>query len=94
VPGELFPDLHWGFKRAIFFFSSLLRGINNLPDPVSRLPPAAKNLFEKRFLDFQKLFIRGCFGHHLSSVFSPSIFVSLCVPLWLKLGGGFWIAVK
>jgi hypothetical protein len=27
------------------------------PDPLSPLPPAAKNLFEKRFLDFQKLLI-------------------------------------
>jgi len=24
---------------------------------IIRMPPAAKNLFEKRFLDFQKLFI-------------------------------------
>jgi hypothetical protein len=26
------------------------------------MPPAAKNLFEKRFLDFQKLFIKVCLG--------------------------------
>jgi hypothetical protein len=31
------------------------------------LPPAAKTLFKKRVLDSQKLFIRGCFNHHLSS---------------------------
>jgi len=31
------------------------------------LPPAAKNLFEKRFLDFPKLFINGCFSRHLFS---------------------------
>jgi hypothetical protein len=42
------------------------------------LPPAAKNLFEKRFLDFQKLFIK-----------MVSIVFVLCDPLWLISGGGF-----
>jgi len=42
-----------------------------LPDSPAILPSATRNLFEKRFLDFQKLFIN----------FS---FVLLCGPLWLK----------
>jgi hypothetical protein len=29
------------------------------------LPPAAKNLFEKRFLDFQKLLIKAFWGLNL-----------------------------
>jgi hypothetical protein len=45
------------------------------------MPPAAKNLFEKRSLDFQKLFIRVILG-------GLTFFVYLCVPMWLKLGGG------
>jgi hypothetical protein len=46
------------------------------------MPPAAKNLFEKRFLDFQKLFIKIDF-----IIFF--FFVPLYVTLWLKLSGGF-----
>jgi len=46
------------------------------------LPPAAKNPFEKGFLDLPKLFN----WDGLDTIF---FFVSLCVPLWLKTGGGF-----
>jgi hypothetical protein len=45
------------------------------------LPPAAKNPFEKGFLDFPKLF-------HWEGLDTLFFFVSLCVPLWLKLDGG------
>jgi tetratricopeptide (TPR) repeat protein len=38
------------------------------------LPPAARNLFEKRFLDLQKLFIKGCFNRPSSPVKSIDIF--------------------
>ena len=47
------------------------------------MPPAARNPFEKGFLDLPKLFN----WDGLDTVF---FFVSLCVSLWLKLGGGFW----
>jgi len=47
------------------------------------LPPAAKNPFEKGFLDLPKLFN----WDGLDTVF---FFVSLCVLLWLKTDGGFW----
>jgi hypothetical protein len=44
------------------------------------VPPAARNLFEKRFLDFQKLFIK---------VFLlPCFFAFLRVPSRLKKIGG------
>ena len=48
------------------------------------LPPAAKNPFEKGFLDLPKLFN----WDGLNIVF---FFVSLRVTSWLKLGGGFWM---
>jgi len=47
------------------------------------LPPAAKNPFEKGFLDLPKLFN----WDGLDTVF---FFVSLRVTSWLKLDGGFW----
>jgi hypothetical protein len=34
------------------------------------MPPAAKNLFEKRFLDFQKLFIKVAWGQFSSRPFA------------------------
>jgi hypothetical protein len=48
------------------------------------LPPAARNPFEKGFLDFPKLF--NWIG--LDTVF---FFVSLRVTSWLKIDGGFWL---
>jgi hypothetical protein len=48
--------------------------IKLFPDSPSLLPPAAKNLFEKRFLDFQKLFI----GMVWILFFSLCHFVCLC----------------
>jgi len=47
------------------------------------LPPAAKNPFEKGFLDLPKLFD----WDGLDTVF---FFVSLRVTSWLKISGGFW----
>jgi len=51
----------------------------------SKKPPAAKNPFEKGFLDLPKLFN----WDGLDTVFH---FVSLRVTSWLKLDGGFWTA--
>jgi len=50
------------------------------------LPPAAKNLFEKRFRynGLPKAF-------HWDGLDTLFFFVSLCVALWLKTGGGFWM---
>ena len=48
------------------------------------MPPAAKNPFEKGFLDLPKLFN----WDGLDTVF---FFVSLRVTSWLKLDGGFWL---
>jgi len=42
------------------------------------LTPAAKNPFEKGFLDLPKLFVKGSFYYIV-------FFVSLCVSSWLKL---------
>ncbi len=36
------------------------------------LPPAARNLFEKRFLDFQKLFIKSFIGSQFLEMFCLS----------------------
>ena len=46
------------------------------------MPPAAKNLFVKRFPDLQKLLVESLSG-------TCFFFVSLRVTSWLKLDGGF-----
>jgi hypothetical protein len=53
-------------------------------NPPSTFASGGQNPFYKKGSGLPKIF-------HWDGFYTLFFFVSLCVPLWLKIGGGFWI---